>query len=242
MVGLLLSVLFALPLSAQTAKPRLAIVIDDFGLTYKKNVPDEDWMRISWPVTFAVMPESPRTKEAARQAKGAGHELVIHFPFDPFLSLELPKDKVSAEDVEKVRKLLDKAYKQIPSPAGLNNHRSYKATKNRPLMAEFMRLLKPRGGYFLDSKVSEKSAAFAEAQAAGIPAVLNWIFLDTAQVHTKEFCVKNLRQAAARARKRGEAVAIGHHYFHGTYECLTEEVPKLQKEGFEFVFASALAR
>src|SRR2546423_1474422 len=60
-------VLLAASLSAAEPKPRLAVVIDDFGLTYKKNVPDESWMAIRWPVTFAVMPESPRTKEAAKR-------------------------------------------------------------------------------------------------------------------------------------------------------------------------------
>ena len=62
------------------AKPRIAVVIDDFGLTYPKNVPDEEWMKLSFPLTFAVMPESPRTTKAALAAKAAGKEVIIHFP------------------------------------------------------------------------------------------------------------------------------------------------------------------
>lgn len=228
--------------AAQGPKPRIAVVIDDFGLTYPKNVPDEEWMKIGWPITFAVMPESPRTAEAARRTKASGHELILHFPFDPFLSLELPKDKVSAQDVEKVRKLMDKSFKQIPGASGLNNHRSYRATRNRPFMKEFMGMLKARGIYFVDSKVSERSLAYEEARKAGIPAAANLVFLDTAQKHDKAFCIRMLRRAASYAKKRGQALVIGHHYFHGTYEGLMEEVPKLRAEGFDFVFASALAR
>jgi polysaccharide deacetylase 2 family uncharacterized protein YibQ len=132
--------------------------------------------------------------------------------------------------------------KQIPNAKGLNNHRSYKATKNRPLMRAFMAQLKPTGMYFLDSKVSEKSVAHAEAAAAGIPAAANDVFLDTAELHTQAFCVKMLRQAVARARRHGSAIAIGHHYFRSTLDCLREEMPKHEKEGVEFVKASSLAR
>lgn len=234
-----LSLLLVLSLFAAD-KPRIAVVIDDFGLTYKKNVPDEDWYALDFPLTYAVMPESPRTKESARRTKEAGHELIIHFPFDPFLSLDLDKKTATAKDVENVRKLLDKAFKDIPGPVGINNHRSYKATQNRPLMDAFMPLLKGRNVYFLDSGVSPRTVAYDSAKAAGLPALRNSVFIDTAELHTKEFCVKMLRRAASLARKNGSAVAIGHHYFHGTYDCLVSEMPKLAAEGIEFVKASAL--
>ncbi|MBI4424102.1 MAG: divergent polysaccharide deacetylase family protein [Elusimicrobia bacterium] len=238
---------FALLLLASVAgpalgapKPRVAVVIDDFGLTYKRNVPDEKWYALEWPVTFAVMPESPRTREAARRVKEAGHELIIHFPFDPFLSLALPKDRLDPADLGKVEALLEKAFSQIPGPVGLNNHRSYRATQNRPLMTAFMERLKPRNVYFLDSGVSPRSVAYAEARAAGIPAARNYIFLEEPKRYSKEFCAQMLRRAAARARRQGSAIAIGHHYYQGTYDGLVEEVPRLRAAGIEFVRASAL--
>lgn len=235
--------LLSLSLSARAGeKPKIAVVIDDFGLTYPKNVPDEKWMRVGWPVTYAVMPASPRTTRAAAETLKGGHELIIHFPFDPFLSLGLPKERASSEDLAQVAKLLESAFKQIPGAVGLNNHRSYKATQNRPLMSAFMGLLKPKGVFFLDSKVSPRSVAYEEARKAGIPAASNYIFLEEPKHYSKEFCARMLRHAAARARKEGSAVAIGHHYYHGTYEGLMEEVPRLQAQGFEFVFLSALVR
>jgi len=225
---------------AAAAAPRVAVVIDDFGLTYKKNVPDEEWYAVKWPVTYAVMPASPKTVESAKRTKETGHELIIHFPFDPFLSLKLPKDKVDPADLAEVEKLLDKAFSQIPDAVGLNNHRSYRGTMNRPMMAAFMERLKKRNVYFLDSHVSPKSVAFEEASRAGIPAAKNWIFLEEPKHYSKEFAAKMLRRCAARAKKSGSCLVIGHHYFHGTFDALVEEVPKLQAEGFEFVFASAL--
>ncbi|MBI4061130.1 MAG: divergent polysaccharide deacetylase family protein [Elusimicrobia bacterium] len=225
------------------AAPQVAVVIDDFGLNYKKTPPDEEWTALPGAMTFAVMPESPRTKQAAALISAASSkELMIHYPFDPFQALVLAKETADPGDVAKTRALLEKAMKQIPNAKGLNNHRSYKATRNRPLMSAFMALLKPTGLYFLDSMVSEKSVARAEAEAAGVPAAANFIFLDTAELHTEAFCARMLRQAAAHARKTGSAVAIGHHYFRSTFDCLKAEMPKYEKEGVEFVRASALAR
>lgn len=229
--------------AAEPAAPKVAIIIDDFGLNYKKTPPDEEWMALPGVMTFAVMPESPRTKKVSPLVSAAPtKELIIHYPFDPFQSLALAKDAVDPEDAVKTLKLLEKAMKQIPGAKGLNNHRSYKATKNRPLMRAFMAQLKPTGMYFIDSKVSEKSVAHAEASAAGIPAASNNIFLDTAELHTQAFCVKMLRQAVAHARKHGSAIAIGHHYFRSTYDCLREEMPRYEKDGVAFVKGSALAR
>ena len=256
------NVVLALLLSAAPAfagAPRVAVVIDDFGLTYPKDVPDEEWMKLKLPLTFAVMPVSPRTAKAAGETKASGHELIIHYPFDKYQKLELPKDKVSPEDLKKVAALLDKAFAQIPGPVGLNNHQSLRGTANRPMMAAFMKLLKPHGIYFLDSRVGPKSVAYDEAVKAGIPAASNGIFLDGGHEpkarHSKDpaalakaiekdkaVCAHYLRYSAAQARKHGTAVAIGHHYYHGTFECLVEEMPKLQAEGVEFVFVSALAK
>jgi len=223
-------------------RPRIAIVIDDFGLTYPKNVPDEKWWAIPWVYTAAVMPESPRSTRAAAEALRARKELILHFPFDPFLSLELAQDAASAGDRKKVLALFEKSLRQVPGIVGVNNHRSYKATQNRPLMAAFMPELKSRGLFFLDSGVSPRSVAYDEARRAGLRAARNSVFLDEAKRHDKDFCLRMLRRAAAIARKEGEAVAIGHHYFWGTYEGLVELVPLLEKEGIEFVPISALAR
>ena len=168
--------------------------------------------------------------------------MLIHFPFDPFLDLSLRPDHVYPGDVKQVEWLFKKAMKEIPGAKGLNNHRSLKATQNRPLMAWFMKFLKPTGLYFVDSRVSAKSVAYDEARQEGLRTARLSYFLDTAGVHSRDFCRQKLRQAAAIARRKGSVLVIGHHYFWSTYKCLLEEVPELQKEGYDFVFASRVAK
>jgi polysaccharide deacetylase 2 family uncharacterized protein YibQ len=241
-----LALLLALPAAASepaaAPKPRVAVVIDDFGFDTKRTPPDAQWLALPFPVSYAVMPASPRTKQAAKAVREAGRELLIHYPFDPFQSLALPERSVDPADLAKVKKLLDEAFRDIPGAAGLNNHISAKATANRPLMKAFMPLIKGRVGFFLDSRTNAKTVAYEEAKAAGIPAAIEYIFLDTEKPGDREDCVRYLRRAAARARKAGDAVAIGHHYHDGTLACLREEVPRLQEQGIEFVPVSSLAR
>lgn len=250
---ILISLLFFCPPlmggEATPAKPRIAVVLDDFALTYKKSVKDEEWLAVKWPLTCAVMPTYKKnryglnTVDSAKKLALAGHEVVIHFPFDPFLKLELPKDKVSEKDLAAVRKLLAESLADMSGARGINNHRSYGATKNRPLMAAFMKDLQGKGLYVLDSHVSPKSVAAEEARKAGLKTVVNDLFLEgPPRYDNRAVCEKIMRQVAARARKHGSAVVIGHHYYRGTYDCLQAMVPKLQGEGFEFVFASQLAK
>ncbi|MFA6029189.1 MAG: divergent polysaccharide deacetylase family protein [Elusimicrobiota bacterium] len=231
----------AQPPASSAAKPKIAVVLDDFGLNYKKTPPDAEWEALPFPLTFAVMPRSPKTREAARSIKASDKELIIHFPFDPFLKLELPKDAVSEKDAAVVEALLAESFRDIPGPAGINTHRSLKATQNRPLMARFMKGYKAKGLYFLDSGVSPKTVAYAEARAAGIPAVRNDLFLEPTAHPGVEQCRKVLLMAERLARKRGHATVIGHHYHRSTLDCLKGAVPELQKQGIEFVFASQLA-
>ena len=233
-----LLLLLAVPASA---KPRLAVVIDDFGLEYKETPPDSEWFSVPWTFTAAVMPESPHSKRAALDAARAGKPVILHFPFDPFQSFKLPKDAADPEDLKKAETLLKKSLAQVPGVTGLNNHRSEKATRNGPLMAAFMGLLKERGLFFLDSRVSGKTVAFEEARRAGVPAAINDFFLDQGPRSGEAFCRKWLKTAAALARRRGSAVVIGHHYFRSTLDCLKAVVPELEKEGIELVPVSEIA-
>lgn len=235
----LLLLLLAAPVAAA---PRVAVVIDDFGFDSKRTPADAEWLALPHPLSYAVMPASPRTKQAARAVREAGRELLIHFPFDPFLTLALPEDAASPEDLAKVKALLERALREIPGAAGLNNHVSARATRNRPLMREFMKLIKGRVSFFLDSRTTSKTVAYEEARAAGIPSVIEFTFLDTDKPGDKGFCVAMLERAVARARRHGEAVAIGHHYWPQTLECLREEMPRHAAAGVSFVPVSALAR
>lgn len=223
------------------ARGRLAVVIDDFGHDFKTTPPDAEWWALPFPITAAVMPESRRTRQAAAGAQAARREVILHVPFDPFLSLKLPAAAVDPSDAEKVAALLEKAVKQVPEAVGLNNHRSYLGTKNRPMMAWFMPKLKDKGLFFLDSRVSAKTVAFEEARKAGVRAAINDFFLEQGKPD-KAFCLKWLGIGISVAKRRGSAIVIGHHYHRTTLDCLEEGLPRAAAQGVDVVPVSALVR
>jgi polysaccharide deacetylase 2 family uncharacterized protein YibQ len=227
--------------STSTARGKLAIVIDDFGFDYPTTPDDAEWWALPFPFTAAVMPESRYTKRAAEGAKKSGHPILLHFPFDPFLPLKLPKDAVLPADAEKVSALLEKGLKQVPDAVGVNNHRSYKGTMNQPMMAWFMPKVKEKGLFFLDSRVSGKTVAYAEAKKAGVKTAINDFFLEEPKTG-EEFCRKWLKTGAALAKRRGTAIIIGHHYYRTTLECLKKGAPELAKQGVDLVPVSELVK
>lgn len=235
--ALALAFLLAVPAAAG----RLAVVIDDFGHDYKTTPPDAEWWALPFEITAAVMPESKRTRQAAAGAKAAGREVILHFPFDPFLDLKLPADALDPADADKAAALLAKAMKQVPEATGLNNHRSYLGTKNRPMMAWLMPRLKERGFFFLDSRVSGKTVAYEEARKAGVKAAINDFFLEQGKP-SEAFCLKWLATGVSVAKRRGSAVVIGHHYHRTTLDCLKKGLPLAAAQGVDIVPVSALTK
>ncbi|HWJ78763.1 MAG TPA: divergent polysaccharide deacetylase family protein, partial [Niallia sp.] len=61
-------------------KNELAIVIDDFGNNMKGT---EDMLNLPVPITVAIMPFLPTSKEDAIRAHEKGHEVIIHLPLEP---------------------------------------------------------------------------------------------------------------------------------------------------------------
>jgi polysaccharide deacetylase 2 family uncharacterized protein YibQ len=101
-----------------------------------------------------------------------------------------------------------------------------------------MAVMAEKGLYFVDSRTTAKSVAFAAAQKAGIRATERDVFLD----HSNDPASirSQLARAVKVAKQTGSAVAIG-HFRTNTARVLAEELPKLKEDGVRLVHASALA-
>jgi polysaccharide deacetylase 2 family uncharacterized protein YibQ len=89
-----------------------------------------------------------------------------------------------------------------------------------------------RGLFFLDSRTTPESVAFATARELGVPALERQVFLDD------DLAPEAIRAEFARllalADDRGEAIAIGHPH-PATLAILGEEVPRAKAAGIRFV-------
>ena len=216
-------------------RARLAVVIDDGGRDLETQ---RIYEQMGIPLTLAVMPNQPRTKEAAANWAAAGLPVIIHQPMES-VSGEGMESVVllTSMTADEMRGVLQKSFEQIPQAVGMNNHQGSKATTHRPTMNVVMKELAAHGMWFLDSATNRTTAAGAACVAYGVPYVRNELFVDNeADIET----IKSLiRMGAALAKTRGHTVIIG-HCRPKTAEAFRQIVPELQQDGISFVYVSEL--
>lgn len=211
---------------------RIALVIDDFGYDVKIA---RKFINLPFPMTLAVLPHLPHTREVAALAAAHGHEVLLHMPMEPhgypnndpgrgaLLVAMAPDEMVSR---------IDKALKEIPSARGVNNHMGSKFTEDPEAMRVVLGHLKARGLYYLDSYTSAHSNALSVARELGLSCIQRDIFLD--HEPTEAFIRRQLEELIRLAKLEGRAVAIGHPY-PVTLKVLEEKVLDFEKDGIQVV-------
>jgi hypothetical protein len=120
----------------------------------------------------------------------------------------------------------------IPGHVGVNNHMGSKGTADRRLMTPILLELKREKLFFFDSHTTSKSVAPEICHAIKLPFLKCGLFLD--DDNAVPAIKAQLVEFRRIARERGTAVAIG-HYRKNTLAVLAEEIPQLEKEGFEII-------
>jgi polysaccharide deacetylase 2 family uncharacterized protein YibQ len=111
------------------------------------------------------------------------------------------------------------------------------ATADPRVMRAVVRVLADRGLFFLDSRTSESTVARRIADEASLPAVSRRVFLDA--VPSAPAIERAFRDLLAKAKKDGEALAIGHPHPE-TLAVLERELPRLAQGGIRLVPVSSL--
>ncbi|MGH9717176.1 MAG: divergent polysaccharide deacetylase family protein [Candidatus Acidiferrales bacterium] len=216
--------------------PRLAIIIDDLG-----NDPSEARavLALPFPITVSVLPHREYSTQTADKAWRSGDQVILHLPMQPIA------DGAKSEKIElcvgmresQVRSIVAGMLANVPHAVGVNNHEGSRATADPQLMAELMPVLRARGLFFIDSRTTAATVAYATAERVGVRAASRKVFLD--DVATREAVLAQLDLAAHDAMRDGSAIAIGHPH-PGTIAALAEGVPKFERRGIHLVFASKL--
>ena len=230
--------LLALPALADTAEPlpQIAIIIDDLGYGLALG---ERALELPGPVSFAVLPETPRGKALAEKAYADGKDVLLHLPLQPATPLETEEPGGLLLDMTRGQfaTMFAKDFDAVPHAIGVNSHRGSLLTRHPGHMAWLMEEIQLRGGlFFVDSYTTHESIALKVAREAGVPAVKRDVFLDPDNAPgTLEREFARLKKLA---RQNGFAVGIGHP-FPNTLSMLEAELPKLSEEGFELVSISS---
>ncbi|NOZ56140.1 MAG: divergent polysaccharide deacetylase family protein [Calditrichaeota bacterium] len=226
--------------SARAGKPvRVAIVVDDFG--YRLDDDIKQLLALQVPLTIAVIPGLKKSGQAATMALISHKELIIHMPMEPVsgrvedngfaIYTTLPDDEIQAR--------VEKAFDLLPAAKGMNNHEGSKATADDGTMRAVMRALKRHGAFFIDSRTTKQSRAYAIAKEVGVPCRLSDGFLDA---RDDEKWVRNkMWELIGRAPAGSKRLVICHPR-KTTIKVLLDMIPKLAEQGVKFVYASEIVR
>jgi len=222
---------------APAVKARIAIVIDDWGYNMR-NFAVMD--KIKYPLTVSILPNLHYSTLAARELSRRGFEVILHLPMEPREEYRLERNTVlTSLDEQEVFRIIDADLKSIPAAKGVSNHMGSRATEDARTMRIIFRELKKRHLYFLDSLVSGSSVCRELAGQMRIDFAARDVFLDNED--EPGYIRAQINQLKNQARSRGYAVGIGHDR-KNTLEVLQEEMPRLAREGYRFVFVSEVVR
>ena len=222
--------------SAPPTPARLAILLDDLG--NDRSVADKVFaLRV--PITISVLPFHAHSEEIAKQASQHGCEVMLHLPMQSVAD-ESPEQQELRPGLstDEVRTTVENMLDAVPEADGVNNHQGSQATADNALMNELMLVLKDEGVFYVDSRTTAATVAFDAAKRAGVrTAFRNVPFLD--DVQNPETIKRQLQLAIQAAKRKGEAIAIGHPH-SATLAALREGLPQAKKDGVQLVVVSEL--
>ena len=223
--------------SIATSPPRIAIIIDDLGYGLEAGQRAID---LPGPISFAVLPGTPRARALAVRAHESGKEVLLHLPLqaapndiihDP-LGLHLDMSR------REFGETFEQALTSVPFAIGVNSHRGSMLTRHPGHMQWLMDEIQARDNlFFIDSYTTHESIALQIAKEVGIDARKRDVFLDPDR--DPETVVREFERMKRLAQERGAIVAIGHPYA-ATLDLLERELPNLAAEGYQLVTISEL--
>ena len=219
-------------------KVKIALLIDDFGYSKGRAV-DIFLEDLDIPLTISVIPGTPQAKSIAEQAHKSGKEVIIHLPMQPKGEFNpdykwIILDKMSEEEIKSTIK---EARKDIPYAVGLNNHMGSLITSEERPMRALLKAVKEEDLFFVDSRTSPDSIAFALAQEMGVKSISRQVFLDNEK--DIDYIKGQFQQLISSAKEKGKALGMGHVDIT-TGQALKEIAASLDERKIELVYVSEI--
>ena len=154
--------------SGATSQPRIAIIIDDLG--YRLDV-GQRAIQLPGPISFAVLPGTPRARALAVQAHESGKEVLLHLPLQarPNDTAEEPLGIKLDMSRREFSDTFEQALTSVPHAVGVNSHRGSLLTRHPGHMQWLMEEIRARDNlFFIDSFTTHQSIALKIAGETGV--------------------------------------------------------------------------
>ena len=223
---------FARMASSGEKRPKLALVIDDFG--YARGGVAREFIDLKIPLTITILPTLRYSSDILAMAKRKGRCVLLHLPME-----SEQKEKIDVEPItvgmndDEIRSTVREYLQSLPGVDGVNNHQGSLATADMRVMRAVMSELTGRHLLFLDSLTSPKSVAYNAAVEAGLRAAKNDLFIDDA-TERRDDVADRLHELVDRARTHGYAIGIGHPH-PWTLDAIRDNLGYLEDAGVDLV-------
>lgn len=229
---------YAAPAVDSRGRPMIAVIIDDMGLDKRRS---EKVLQLPGPLTISFMSYAQELPRQTGEARSHGHELMMHVPMEPVAEgIDAGPGALSVNlSSEELKRRIEEDLDRFSGYVGINNHMGSKFTAFEPGMQLVMEELHRRGLLFIDSLTTDHSVGLVLAQQTGVPTAARNVFLDNAgDVAAIDVQLAKLEDLA---RKKGNAIAIGHPR-DGTIQALSAWLPTLREKGLVLVPVSEVVR
>ncbi|MBV8594215.1 MAG: divergent polysaccharide deacetylase family protein [Caulobacteraceae bacterium] len=229
---------FASPFDANDARPRVAIIIVDLGLssaatqTAIQNLPAA--------VNLGFSPYADNLPTWVNLARAAGHEALLGLPMEPanFPTRDPgPQTLLTSlsprENIDRLDWVLGRAQAYV----GVTNYMGSRFTTSAQALRPVLTTLRDRGLMFVDARTTPRSEAARLATEISLPRAINDRMID--EQASRAAIDAMLADIERVAKQTGNAVAIGQPY-PVTFERLAAWLPTLEGKGIALAPITAM--
>lgn len=224
----------------ENIKPKMAIVIDDFGSFDQSGV--ETLLSCNEKLTCAVIPKVDNTEKNINVFSELGHEIILHMPMASHINLPLswygPIFINTTDSPEIVYQKLDECLKQFGKVKGFNIHIGSGVSRNKTLMKVIYNYAKEHNLYFLDSRTIVTNATEDACKETNSIYLGRDVFLEADKNKSYQGVCFRLLEGATKAKEKGYSIVIGHVGAEGgenTVKAILDTIPKIKEMGVEIV-------
>lgn len=217
--------------------PPVVIIIDDFGQTGGQLL--TDFAALPREVSFAILPDLPKTTESGKLATANGHDVLIHLPMQALASGTSPGKRFIGTDTPAadIVAMLSDFHAQLPMAIATNNHMGSAATQNETVMNAVLDYLAANHMFFIDSATSGNRLAYNLAKSKGLRSLRRDIFLDVPD-NTDATIAAKIQGLGKFAGRREPIVIITHCHNRDKLTALQKFIAQIQAMGVKLISVS----
>lgn len=219
-------------------RPKVAIIIDDLGNSLETA---RLFIEFPYPITFSILPKTPRATEIGLEAVEEGNGVMLHLPMEAEIGNEKLGDGaiLTTMNEEEIRRQVEEDLAFLPMASGVNNHMGSKASGDLRVVKAVIKVLQKKDLFVVDSWTSPASVFYITAKHMQVPSAKRDVFLDNE--HDVSYIKEQIKQLLALAKKNGLAIGIGHPYLE-TIQALNESLDAFEKAGVDFVLVEEIVK